>query len=671
MSAQTVGWGILGPGGIAGRFAGDLPSSRTGKLVAVGSREPERAESFARKYGGAKAYGSYADLLADPEVQAVYIATPHPFHARWAIEAMGAGKHVLCEKPITVNHADAMAVIEAAREHGAFCMEAYMYRCHPQTARLIELIRSGAIGEVHQIQASFAFGAGGDPTHRLFRQDLAGGGILDVGGYPVSMARLLAGAARGEPFADPDSVDGVGHLGTGNRVDEWALATLGFAGSDERPAISAQVATGVRMKAENAVRVFGSEGYLVVADPWLPGRDGGSPAIEVHRLGADPEVIETGGDPLYALEADEVAAHLSAGEAPAMSWDDTLGNMTTLDRWRASIGLEYDFERMDAAVPPVHGREVVARADHKMPYGEVRGVGKPISRLVMGVDNQRTLPHASVMFDDFVERGGTCFDTAYIYSGGLSETVLGQWMRNRGNRDDVVVIGKGAHTPHCDPASISRQLAESLERLQSDYIDLYFMHRDNTDIPVAEFVDVLDEHQRAGRIHAFGGSNWTLDRIVEANAYAESHGKKGFVALSNNFSLARMIEPPWKGCLGVADPESRQWLEEHDFALLPWSSQARGFFAGRASRDDRSDPELVRCWYSEDNFVRLERAQSLARQRGVSAVAIALAYVLAQDFPTFPLIGPRLLSETRDSYAALEIDLSPDDVRWLDLRDRD
>ena len=117
-----------------------------------------------------------------------------------------------------------------------------------------------------------------------------------------------------------------------------------------------------------------------------------------------------------------------------------------------------------------------------MTYGERPGLDKQVSRLVMGVDNQQTLTHAATMFDDFVERGGTTFDTAYIYGGGRGEKLLGQWMTNRGNRDEVVVIGKGAHTPHCDPESISRQLPESLERLQTDHVDLYLMHRDNEDI---------------------------------------------------------------------------------------------------------------------------------------------------------------------------------------------
>src|SRR5204862_2193539 len=128
------------------------------------------------------------------------------------------------------------------------------------------------------------------------------------------------------------------------------------------------------------------------------------------------------------------------------------------------------------------------------------------------------------------------------------------------------------------------------------------------------------------------------------------HGMTGFSAISNNFSLARMVSPVWDGCIAASDAESRAWLTENQMAIMPWSSQARGFFTGRAHPDNRSDEELVRCWYSEDNFRRLERVNELAQKRGVLPINIALAYVLCQPFPTFPLIGPRLLSETRTSF---------------------
>jgi aryl-alcohol dehydrogenase-like predicted oxidoreductase len=271
------------------------------------------------------------------------------------------------------------------------------------------------------------------------------------------------------------------------------------------------------------------------------------------------------------------------------------------------------------------------------------------------------------MLDDFFEQGGNCFDSAYIYSGGASEKMLGHWVNNRAIREQVVILTKGAHTPHCNPQALVSQLQESLTRLQTDYVDIYMLHRDNLDIPVGEFMTALNEQKNAGRIRVFGASNWSLERIEEANAWATKHGMSGFSAISNNFSLARMVHPIWEGCLSASDAQSRAWFTEHQMPLMPWSSQAQGFFAGRANPHNRSDAEFVRGWYSEDNFRRLDRVNAPAKERGVLPLAIALAYVLCQPFPTFPLIGPLLLSETRTSLGALDIELTPAEVRWLNL----
>ncbi len=195
-----------------------------------------------------------------------------------------------------------------------------------------------------------------------------------------------------------------------------------------------------------------------------------------------------------------MAANIERRQAPspAMSWADTLGNMRTLDLWRESFGFQYESEKLDAVWPTVSHRPLAVRKPNPMRYGKIPGVSKPVSRLVMGVDNQRTIAHASVMFDDFFERGGTAFDSAYVYGGGMCEQVLGRWVHNRGLRDQVVIIDKGAHTPFCNPKDLTRQLLESLDRLGSDYMDLYLMHRDNLEVPVGEFVDVLNEHLTPG-----------------------------------------------------------------------------------------------------------------------------------------------------------------------------
>ena len=341
--SSDLQWGIIGVGRIARVFARGLAGSTTGRLVAVGSRSQHKANEFSREFNVPRAYGSYEALLADGDVQAVYIATPHAFHAEWAIRAAEAGKHILCEKPLALNHGEAMAVVEAAIRHDVFLMEGFMYRCHPQTAKLVELLHDGAIGKVRMIRAAFSFHAAYDPENRLLNNHLGGGGILDVGCYCTSMARLVAGVAKGKDFAEPIEVKGCAHLGeTG--VDEWAVASLRFPGD-----IVAQVAAGVQVSQDNVVQIFGSEGSITIPSPWGPSPDGGVARIIMHSEGQQEprEILIETEKGLFTIEADTVASHIDKRQAPppAMTWDDTLGNMRTLDRWREAIGLVYERER--------------------------------------------------------------------------------------------------------------------------------------------------------------------------------------------------------------------------------------------------------------------------------------------------------------------------------------
>ncbi|TIT75132.1 MAG: Gfo/Idh/MocA family oxidoreductase, partial [Mesorhizobium sp.] len=224
-----IRWGILGPGSIARSFAGGVARSRTGELVALGARNPGKP-GLAETFPGARILDGYDALLADDGVDAVYISTTNELHLEQGLAAIKAGKHVLCEKPLALTAFEADAMMHAARKAGTFLGEAFMYRLHPQTLQLVELIKSGVIGEVRMIKSSFGFAMPGFmPEHRLYANELAGGGILDVGGYPVSMARLIAGAAAGQPFLEPDKVAGAAHLGQSG-VDEWASALLHFPG---------------------------------------------------------------------------------------------------------------------------------------------------------------------------------------------------------------------------------------------------------------------------------------------------------------------------------------------------------------------------------------------------------------------------------------------------------
>jgi predicted dehydrogenase len=344
-----LNWGIIGAGGIARVFCNAMQFSKTSRMLAVASQTPQKAETFATDFSIPKWYGTYEALLSDPEVEAVYIANIHPMHAEWVIKAAQAGKHILVEKPISMNYAEAASMIEAARTNDVFLMEAFMYRCSPQTQRLAELIREGAIGQVRMVRSVFSYHSSFDPAKRTYSKDLGGGGILDVGCYPASMARLIAGAAAGQPFLDPVQVKGCGVLGpTG--VDHYTAATLQFEND-----IVAEIITGVACQMPVEVSVYGDEGTLSVPNPWLPSSpcrtarqplplDTQFPAttITLRHHGREPEdVIVTVDRDLFTYEADMVAEHIADRQAPAMSWDDTLGNMRLLDRWRQEIGLVY------------------------------------------------------------------------------------------------------------------------------------------------------------------------------------------------------------------------------------------------------------------------------------------------------------------------------------------
>jgi predicted dehydrogenase len=382
-------WGIIGPGTIARAFAAGLASSRTGVLAAIGTRDPGRP-SLAEHFPGARVHHGYAALLADPEIDAVYIATPHPSHAEWAIKAAEAGKHVLVEKPIGLTAFEADAIIHAARKAGTFMGEGYMYRLHPQTIRLVELVRQGVIGEVRMIKSSFGFAMPRfDPEHRLYANHLAGGGILDVGGYPVSMARLIAGAAAGKPFVEPDKVMGTAHLGQSG-VDEWASAILHFPSG-----IIAEVSCSVSLQQENVLRILGTKGRIEVRDFWFAsGREGGTGRIEIIFNDGTTETISVAENRhLYSFEADAAAEAIRAGKqefaAPGMSWDDTLGNLRVMDKWRAAAGLEYEIEKPALKVRTLKGEKLEKRAD-LIGTRRIAGLDRPASRVALATRGMTT-----------------------------------------------------------------------------------------------------------------------------------------------------------------------------------------------------------------------------------------------------------------------------------------
>jgi predicted dehydrogenase len=288
---MTLRVGLLSTADINAKLLGGARAAEEVDVVAVASRSAERAEAYAAEHGLGRAHGSYEDLLADPDVDAVYISLPNSLHAPWSIKALEAGKHVLCEKPLTRHPDDAEAAFDAAERAGRVLAEAFMWRHHPQVGRLRELLAEGAIGRLRLVRAGFSFdifGAGRLDDVRL-KGELEGGGLMDVGCYCVSALRLIAG--------EPESVSGR-RIDGGDGVDVRFTGTAAFAG-----AVFGNFECGLDMVGRSVLEVIGDIGSIVMTDPWH-GRD---PRIELRREDGSETVAVEPANP-YTRELEDFAA---------------------------------------------------------------------------------------------------------------------------------------------------------------------------------------------------------------------------------------------------------------------------------------------------------------------------------------------------------------------------
>lgn len=308
---------------MAASFAQDFPAADDAELVAVGSRRPESAQAFAREHGAARAHGSYRELLADPEVDVVYLATPHPQHHRLALAAVEAGKPLLVEKAFTATLAGAEQVVQAARAAGVFCMEAMWTRFQPAVVRARELVAEGAIGEVRAVQADLGAHRDFDPTDRLFSPELGGGATLDLGVYVINVAQQFLGT--------PSVVQAAGSTYP-NGVDATVSYLLGY--DDGR---SASLVCSLESQTAGRSLVMGTEGHLE-----LEPRFHHPASLVLRRHGREPEAMNlppTGKG--YSHEMDEVARCLAAGltESPVMSLDDTLAVQAVMQTALDQLGV--------------------------------------------------------------------------------------------------------------------------------------------------------------------------------------------------------------------------------------------------------------------------------------------------------------------------------------------
>ena len=337
---KKIKWGIIGPGSIANNFADALKESFSGELVAIASLNEERRKIFGDKYKieNNLRFNNYDQLLDSEELDAVYISTPHTFHAELSIKAAGKGKHILCEKPAAVNFKQGESVINAVREAGVFYKEGFMYRCHPQIPALLDLLKSKVVGNVKKITSSFGFDMTKViPDHRLFSKQLAGGAILDVGLYPVSFSRMIAAINSDKKFINPISLTAKAEIGeTG--VDEISYATMQFDNG-----VIAEAKTAIMKQMNNNAIIECSLGKIIVDNPWMPGRDGGpyKTTIQIIKNG-NIEVKEfKGPEHLFFFEAElssqSILKQKQQVPHPGMTWEDTLGNLKVLDQWRQKI----------------------------------------------------------------------------------------------------------------------------------------------------------------------------------------------------------------------------------------------------------------------------------------------------------------------------------------------
>ncbi|HLX33261.1 MAG TPA: Gfo/Idh/MocA family oxidoreductase [Gaiellaceae bacterium] len=309
--ASPVKWGIVSTADINRKVIPGGHASDKVDLVAVASRDLRRAEAYAREWEIPRAYGSYEELLADPEIEAVYISLPNTMHAEWSIKALDAGKHVLCEKPFTRHPEEVDAAFDAAERNGRLLSEAFMYRHNPQTARVTKLVGEGAIGDLRLVRSIFSYGLYDEENIRL-RTEVEGGALMDVGCYNVSWSRLLAGEPErvwGEAWYGPSGTD-------------WAFTgTMRFPGN-----VLAYFDCGTALTERDEVEIVGSDGSLFLDDPY----HAVVPAIEI-RSGGEVERIELEYESSYRLELENLSDAIRGEAKPLLGREDAMGQARVLE----------------------------------------------------------------------------------------------------------------------------------------------------------------------------------------------------------------------------------------------------------------------------------------------------------------------------------------------------
>lgn len=341
---EQLRFGIISTGNIARQLIEGLNNGATRAVCsAVASRSIGNARAFAKQYNIAAAHGSYAELLADPNVDAVYNALPNLYHKEWTLKALAAGKHVLCEKPMGMNADETAEMFAAAKQHGKLLIEAFMYRTHPQTHAVLDAVRGGAIGEVKLIRTTFCYRTEKIKGNTRFDQSLGGGAIMDIGCYCVDFARQITGQ-------DPTAIHAVGRLRDstdGGAIDVSASGILAYPSG-----VVSTFSCAMDTQASNLAQICGTTGYIEVPVPWKPGIAEPTWHLRTMQRPRQDGVTDEAGErvetfttasnkPLYALEADAFAAAVLDGAEPFMTGEESIGNAKVIDELRRLVGVQW------------------------------------------------------------------------------------------------------------------------------------------------------------------------------------------------------------------------------------------------------------------------------------------------------------------------------------------
>ena len=329
MDVRTLAWGILGTARINRALIPPIRASARNRLAAVASRTPERADLYAREWGIERSYGSYEALLADPEIDVVFVPLPNALHAPWAIRAVEAGKHVLCEKPLATSVEDVRAIEAAARTHRRIVAEAFMYRHHPLTSAVAAAARSGAIGELRLIRGWFSFVLD-RPQDARWDPAMGGGSLWDVGCYPLSYARAVTGAEPVEVVGSRQS--------SPSGVDEVFTGLLRFPGR-----VQAVIDCSFTTPFQTGMELIGTAGRIVVRNPFKPGTESGYDLVTASGC----DFVPVAGQELYSGEVEDLASAVLDGSLPRVTLADSRANV-------AAIEALYESARIGRPVrPPV------------------------------------------------------------------------------------------------------------------------------------------------------------------------------------------------------------------------------------------------------------------------------------------------------------------------------